>query len=48
MHKLLQCATESISKSDDKYNTVNKKLFDTQILLTALTKKVDELTEKKH
>lgn len=45
MHELLISSMESSSKMYEKYSTANKKLFDTEMLVTALTKKVDELAD---
>lgn len=45
MHELLKSAMDSNSKSYEKLNTVNKKLFDTEMLVKTLTKKVGELIE---
>lgn len=45
MYQCLKSVVESSFKSDNKYNTVNKKLSDSRKLVTALSKKVDELTK---
>lgn len=48
METFLKSVMESSSKIDKKCNSVNKKLFSSQKLVTALSKKVDELTEIKN